>query len=297
MDAAEAKAPPVADKLRRLGYPPEARLLIVHIDDLGMCQAANAATFEALEHGLATSTSLLVPCPWAFDAAQYLAAHPQLDVGVELALTSEWRSYRWRPLLGAGRCPSLVDADGFLPRHHDTVFRQADLAEARAEAEAQIQQAYAWGLDPTHLNGHMGTFSSDPRYLALLVELARKYRLPLHLMPPRLREARGQSGDYAQLDLAGLWTIDDRCGIALQTPEALYGPLVEHLRTLRPGVTELTLHAAVATPEVRAITPDWAARVEAYRLVTHVEEIRQLLDDLGIVRIGWRPLREAQRAN
>ena len=293
---AEDQAGAVAAKLARLGHGPEARLLIVHVDDLGMCQAANTATFAALERGVATSTSLLVPCPWAFDAARYLAAHPELDVGVELALTSEWDTYRWRPLLGGGRCPSLVDEDGFLHRHHDTVIRQADLTEARAEAEAQIEQAYAWGLDPTHLVGHMGTFSSDPRYLALFVALAHQYRLPLHLMPPRLRAERGLGSAYAQLDLAGLLSIDDRRGIALRRPEALHDQLVKDLRSLRPGVTELVLHTAVDTPEVQAITPDWAARVEAYRLVTESAEIRRRLDELGVVRIGWRPLRDLQRS-
>jgi predicted glycoside hydrolase/deacetylase ChbG (UPF0249 family) len=288
----EARIGARTEKLAALGYPPDARLLIVNGDDLGMCHAGNAATFDAMEHGVMTAASLMHPCPWAFHAVQHLRAHPTLDVGVHLTLTAEWQSYRWGPLLGAVRCPSLVDQDGFFYNDHVLVHERADMAEARAEVEAQMERAYALGLDPTNIDGHMGTFSADRRFLDLEVEMARRYRLPLRVHPGR-RPARG--GADAPLDLTGLMTVDDIRGIALRDPAALQEQLQANLRTLQPGVTELVLHAALPTPEAHASLRDWEARAEAYRLVRAVDEVRQLIEDQGIVRIGWRQLREAQR--
>jgi chitin disaccharide deacetylase len=295
MNADATRANARTEKLAALGYPPDARLLIVNGDDLGMCHAGNAATFDALEHGIMTAASLMLPCPWAFDAVQHLRASPDLDVGVHLTLTAEWRAYRWGPLLGAARCPSLVDRDGFFYNHQALVHEHGDIAEAQAEVAAQMERAYALGLDPTNIDGHMGTFSADRRYLDLEVAMARRYRLPLRLHPGR-RPAGEQADAVAPLDLRGLMTNDDIRSIPLRDPATLEQQLLATLRTLQPGVTELVLHAALPTPEAQAIMPDWEARAEAYRLVRAVDAVRHLLDDQGVVRIGWRHLRTAQRA-
>lgn len=292
----ERAALTTTEKLAALGYPPDARLLIVNGDDLGMCHAANVATFDALEHGLVTSASLMLCCPWAFDAIQRLCSLSNPDVGVHLTLTAEWRAYRWGPILGAARCPSLVDQDGFFHARPPAVHAQAAMTEAQAEVEAQLQRAYAWGLDPSHVDDHMGTLSTDRRYLALAIETARRHRLPLRLSPSRRRAAETAADAAMPLDLSGLMTLDDIRNIPLRDPASLQAGLLENLRSLRPGVTELVLHAALPTPEAQAIMPDWQARAEAYRLVRQERAIAQLADDLGIVRIGWHALRAAQRA-
>ena len=289
-------SPAVAEKLAMLSQPPDARLLILNGDDLGMCHAANAATFDAMERGLLTAASLMLPCPWAYDACVYARAHPQLDIGVHLTLTSEWQTYRWGPVLGAAHCPSLVDELGFFPhRPEDGLFERGGAGEIGAEAEAQIRRALDWGLDPTNLDGHMGTFYAHPRYLAVYVELARSYRLALRIPPRRLYAARQAATLYDELSLEGLLTIDDMRSISLQNPPALKTQLLETLQTLQPGVTELVLHAALPTPEAQAIMRDWEARAEAYRLMTDDADVRRTIEELGIVRIGWRALRDAQR--
>src|SRR5690349_21645644 len=128
-----------AEKLALLAQPPDARLLIVNGDDLGMCHAANAATFEALEQGVMTAASLMLPCPWAYAACIHAREHPDLDVGVHLTLTSEWSTYRWGPLQGATHCPSLVDTQGFFPAAPEgALFERGQSEEILAEAEAQV---------------------------------------------------------------------------------------------------------------------------------------------------------------
>ena len=92
----------------RLGHPATARLLVIHADDLGMSHSVNRATFEALEKGWITSASILVPCPWFPEVARFAQSHPQADLGIHLALNSEWTTFRWGPLLRPD-VPSLLD--------------------------------------------------------------------------------------------------------------------------------------------------------------------------------------------
>lgn len=287
-------APSIAEKLALLGYLADARLLIVNGDDLGMCHAANAATFESMQRGIMTAASLMMPCPWAYAACAYLREHPDLDVGVHLTLTSEWDLYRWGPLLGAARCPSLVDERGHLYPTEEQVWARAAMDEVAAEAEAQIERALSWGITPTNLDGHMSTFYEEPRFLAVYATLARHYRLPLRMAPRRAYAERGAAHVYDDLPLDGLLTNDDLRFVELSDPPALEAQLLQTLRTLQPGVTELCLHASLSTPEAHASMRDCPARVEALRLMTS-DVIRQEIERQGIVRIGWRALRDAQR--
>ena len=140
----------------RLGYAPDARLLIFNCDDLGSCRSANVAIYEALRDGLATSATLMVPCPWARDAA---AMYRGEDVGVHLTLNSEWSNYRWGPITHS---PSLLDGDGGFPRTVEDVWDHADLDEVRKECRAQVERAIYWGFDVTHLDSHMGTMQLRP---------------------------------------------------------------------------------------------------------------------------------------
>jgi predicted glycoside hydrolase/deacetylase ChbG (UPF0249 family) len=159
----------------RLGHPPDARLLIVNCDDLGSTHAANVGVYECLRHGIATSATLMVPCPWAREAA---AQHRGEDVGVHLTLNSEWDEYRWGPITHA---PSLVDGDGGFPRTIEEVFDHADLDEVRRECRTQIERAILWGFDVTHLDSHMGPLQLRPEFFDIYLELAVDFGLPLRL--------------------------------------------------------------------------------------------------------------------
>ncbi|HUP50477.1 MAG TPA: ChbG/HpnK family deacetylase, partial [Thermoanaerobaculia bacterium] len=114
----------------RLGHPRDAKLLIVHADDLGMAHSVNAASFRALETGLVNSASIMVPCPWLPEVAAYARRNPGADLGIHLTLTSEWTSFRWGPLLGANRVPSLLDGSGYLYLTESEAAAKIDPAEA-----------------------------------------------------------------------------------------------------------------------------------------------------------------------
>src|SRR5882672_2025914 len=162
----------------RLGFGRDARLLIVHADDVGMTHAVNAATIKALEAGTINSASMMVPCPWFPEIADYATSHPDFDFGLHLTLTSERVYYRWGPVAPADNVRTLLDENGYF--HHDwTATTKIDPREAGLELRAQIARAYAMGVRPTHLDSHQYRLDSTGKELfEVALRLAHEYKLP-----------------------------------------------------------------------------------------------------------------------
>src|SRR6266853_1644629 len=163
--------------VERLGYPRDAKLLIVHADDLGAAHSINTASIKALESGLVSSASILITCPWLPEIAAYARAHPETDLGVHLTLTSEWSPYRWAPVLGRERVPSLLDSSGYLYSMENEAAAHVDIKEVEAEIRAQIARARALGIQPTHLDSHMGTLYQSQALFETLFRVARDNKL------------------------------------------------------------------------------------------------------------------------
>jgi len=270
----------------RLGYGPDDRVLIINCDDLGVCHAANLAVYDALRDGLATSASLMVPCPWARDAA---ARYRGEDIGVHLTLNAEYERYRWGPITQA---PSLLDGDGGFPRTVADVWDHADLDEVRRELRAQVERAILWGFDVTHLDSHMGTLQLRPEFFDVYLDLAVEFGLPLRLSGASterdigfpFRRLAAEEGVVFPDHLVVLRGVGSR-----QTFEHV-------LSDMRPGVTEIFVHPAVDTPELRDVTDDWEGRVDDHQLVTTDAAVRAGFEEAGAILSGYRPLRELQRA-
>src|SRR5213596_617109 len=165
----------------RLGYPRDAKLLIVHADDLGVAHSVNSASIKALESGLVSSASIMIPCPWLPEIAAYARAHPQADLGLHLTLTSEWSLIRWGPILSKERVPSLLDSSGYLYPLESEAASHMDVKEAEAEIRAQIARAKALGIQPTHLDSHMGTLYQNKALFEVLLRVARENKLPVRV--------------------------------------------------------------------------------------------------------------------
>src|SRR5829696_5168409 len=165
----------------RLGYPRDAKLLIVHADDLGMAHSVNAATMKAFESGLVNSGSIMVPCPWLPEIAVYARANPQADLGLHLTLTSEWTSFRWGPVMPKDRVTSLLDKDGYLYLTETEAASHADPKEVELEITAQIARARALGIQPTHLDSHMGTLYQNKALFEVFLRVARQKKLPVRI--------------------------------------------------------------------------------------------------------------------
>ncbi|GIU83866.1 MAG: carbohydrate deacetylase [Acidimicrobiales bacterium] len=268
-----------------LGLEPGERALIVTCDDLGLCHAANMGIFRALREGIATSASLMVPAPWARDAA---ARHRGEDVGVHLTLNAEYDTLRWGPITVS---PSLLDGDGGFPRQLDDLWDHADVEEVARECRTQIERAILWGFDVTHLSSHLGALTMRPEFFDVYLELAEEFRLPVRL-PPTDQErligfpARKVAAERGVLSADHVVRLRRRLGA-----EGLERLVMD----LQPGVTEMVVHPAVDTPELRSFCPDWATRVEQWSVLVESGDLEVMLSRAGVRLLGFRELRDALR--
>lgn len=270
----------------QLGYRPDDRLLIVNCDDLGSSHAANIGVYDCLRAGLATSATLMVPCPWSREAA---ASYRGEDVGVQLTLNAEHELYRWGPITYG---PSLLDGDGGFPRTVSDVWDHADLDEARRECQAQIERAILWGFDVSHLDSHMGTLQMRPEFFDVYLGLAVDHQLPIRLSGASTEELIG----FPFRKLAAEEGVVFTDHLVVVNGAGSRERVERVLMDLEPGVTEICVHPAADTPELRALAPDWAARVDDRELMLNDSELRVAVERAGIQLIGWRALRDLQRA-
>ena len=269
----------------RLGHAPDARLLIVNCDDIGSSHAANVASERAMREGLATSATLMVPCPWAREAAERFEG---LDVGIHLTLTSEYPTYRWRALTGA---PSLRDAQGYLPRSAAELWAQADANEVEAECRAQIDQALAWGVDITHLDNHMGTLQVSEKLFPIYVKLAHDYQLPLR-MAGASADARLGFGGRKQCDEAGILYPDH---FSFQWGTKTAEIFDRYLASPRPGVMEVILHPVEDGEELHAYDKTESAIRIHDGLLGRDQAMKARLDAAGVKRVSFRGIRDLMR--
>jgi predicted glycoside hydrolase/deacetylase ChbG (UPF0249 family) len=282
----------------RLGYPADARLLVIHADDLGMSHSVNRATFEAFENGWITSASILVPCPWFPEVARWARAHPNADLGIHLALNSEWTGFRWGPVSSRDAIPSLIDSTGYLPLLETDVVGRAKPAEIDRELRAQIDRAQAAGVTLTHLDSHMATLFRTPEFFDVYRKLGAAYKLPV--LMERLGDRGGEQSAWAtaaQTDALVDRVVSIPQGIAKADWPAAYEKM---LAPLPPGVYQLIVHLGYDDDEMRGATfdhPDWGAawRQNDLELVKSAR-FRDFLRQQRFVLVGWKDLARAKPA-
>lgn len=285
--------------LRRLGLSAGDRALIIHVDDVGMCHATLPALAEVMAFGLVTSSAVMVPCPWFAAAAALYREHPEWDVGVHLTVTSEFASSRWGPVGSRDPEGGLLDEEGYFHRQSPLVRWQADLDHLRAELDAQITRALAAGLDITHADQHMFTLS-DLRLFPTYAEVAlRRHLVPLLL---RRKEYAGQGMALQDADQLHVWVsemeelrwpvFDSVQVLPLCDPEGHVAIMRMMIDRLEPGLHLIIAHPAVDTPELRALVPNWQARV-ANREALLSAGLRDYIRYSGVRLISYRDLRRA----
>jgi predicted glycoside hydrolase/deacetylase ChbG (UPF0249 family) len=281
----------------RLGYPAGTKLLIVHGDDLGMAHSVNAASIKAFESGLVSSGSIMVPCPWLPEIAMYARSHPDADLGLHLTLTSEWRLYRWGPVLSKDRLASLLDPDGYFYLTEKEAASHANAKEVEAEIRAQVDRALAFGIRPTHLDSHMGTLYQNKALFEILLRVARDYKLPVLLSKEWLASTDYLSSILNPNDIAvdRIISIDPR--VQAEGWSKFYA---DAIKSMQPGVTEMIVHIAYDDAEMRAATADhadWGAawRQRDFEFLTS-DIFRRLLQENHIKLITWREIGKAQYA-
>jgi hypothetical protein len=276
----------VSELAERLGYPSDAKLVIVSCDDLGSCHAANVGVYRAIRDGDATCASIMVPAPWAQHAANEYRETD--DIGVHLTLNAEHDTYRWGPVTQA---PSLLSGEGGFPRNLDDLWEHADADEVYRELKAQIARAQAWGIDVTHLAPHLTAITLRPEFFGIYLDLAVEFALPIRL-PSTISEDRAGFPFRKLAADEGVvfpdhFDHDWRAGSRERVTRTL--------AALEPGVTEIHIQPAADTPEVRALTTNAEQWIDDLAFATD-GSLAEALAASGATPIGFRELRTAMRA-
>lgn len=281
-----------------LGYPADARLLIINADDIGMCHGQNLGAIRSITEGLVSSCSLMTPTPWCLHAADFLRRHPEVSFAVHLTVVSEYRHYRWGPLAPPEDVPTLLDEAGYFfgDDRFDHLLATADIGELELEFRTQIDAVAALGLQPTHLDSHYGPHEQRQDISDLVVSLAREHGLAVRAGSPRLVSSLLEQGlpaaEHGVLDSGRI------------PPAAKAEVLAGRLRALPAGLSEWALHPGIATEELRAVmadprVPGVTGTPEGRQSdfdVAVSEEAAQIVEDEGIQVIGYRELQEVWQA-
>lgn len=288
--------------LKKLGYSNDDRVVIIHTDDIGMCQASVSAFSELWEFGVISSGAVMVPCPWFLEIARTAREIPDVDLGVHVTLTSEWETYRWGPISTRDPDSGLIDSQLYFYRSSEEVWEHSEPESVQVEIKAQLEKALANGIQVTHADTHMGSVASQ-KIIPLYLQLVIQYGLPPMFMrldkqgwmDMGLDETVAEFGVQmvAGLEEEGVPLLDRISGLDLdraknKSERVKYAQ--EVLSDLEPGITHFIIHPSMDTPELRAITPDWRCRVADYEAFKS-DELRETIKNLGIQVIGYRQLK------
>ncbi|WP_352423860.1 polysaccharide deacetylase family protein [Proteiniphilum sp.] len=279
-----------------LGYKKYDKILIINNDDAGMCHASNVGTIQGMKEGLISSTTIMTPCPWFNEIALFAKNNPELSFGVHLTLTSEWEHYRWGTVAPRDQVSKLYDKQGYMWHTVADVYASSMIEEALIEGRAQINKALDSGIPITHIDSHMGTYQYSADYLNIYLQLAEEFNLPLRM------------ASQNTLDLMGVPDFRQRCrekGLICPdyfiyeefenyTSENVEQFWTDYLKNLKPGVTEIFVHASADSDEIRSITHSAETRVKELAFFTS-DAAKELIHKEGITVIGYRELLNLQR--
>ncbi len=277
-----------------LGYPQDAKLLIIHADDMGLSQSVNSACIKAFENNSITSGSLMMPCPWALDMATWVKDHPGYDVGIHLTLTAEWALYKWGGLTSSDQIPSLLDKNGYFYPSVEEVAKAVKADEAGKEMRAQIDRAISLGVLPTHIDTHMGSVMATPELIKIYLGLSDEYHLPvlfprayLAMLPPDISNAMSSK----------VFLIDN---LFMLEPTMITGnwidPYKQAIEAMKPGLNDMIVHIAIDNDEMKAITlghDDYGSKWRQNDLnMIQSKEFKDLLKKNNIILVTWKQVKD-----
>ena len=299
----------------KLGYPKGARVVILHVDDVGMSFDSNEGAINAMTEGVATSCSVMMPCSWVPAFVHYYKKHPKLDVGLHLTLTSEWSGYRWGPLSGKSSTPGLVDKEGDLWSSVEDVVKHSNADEVEKEIRAQLDRARTMGLEPTHLDSHMGTLFATPEFLKRYIKVGIENHIPVMLPAGHASLIKVTNHmpevQMAQIRILGkmLWdaklpVLDDLHNESynweipkdlqsddLEIQEYKTKKYIEGIHTIKPGLTMMIMHCTATTEVFPFISGSGPLR-RGDMLAMMDPEFKAAIIREGIILTTWREVME-----
>lgn len=282
------------------------KLLIINADDLGMCHSVNIAIFRLLEEKVISSATCMTPCPWIKEVGEFCKSHPDADIGVHLTFTSEWKNYKWRPVTKNKSVESLVDRYGYFPETVEEFEKNAKPEEIEEEIRNQVLLALKLGINPTHLDNHMGSLYgfSGRTFIPIVFKICEEMNLPFRLprmLPPEMLPKMSQDLIDLHMSLVemakekGIPIIDYLITYPYDLPNcpdylSFKNMIISLLKKLKPGISEIVIHPSIESEEIKAINPTWEKRVWEY-LIFRDEEVRRVIKEEKIKIISWRDLK------
>jgi predicted glycoside hydrolase/deacetylase ChbG (UPF0249 family) len=288
----------------RLGWPKGARVVIFHVDDAGMSHDSNVGTIEAMEQGVATSTSVMYPCPWVVEMAQYAKKHPDADIGLHSTFTAEWDIYRWGPIAGKKAVPGLVDEEGCLWHGEDEAAKNATPDEVETELRAQLDRATTMDLKPTHIDTHMGTVFTRPDFLERYVRVSAENGIPVMVpgghaqyLTQNAPELVGGVKALGEMVWAlGLPVLDDvHTGFGCENPADKKAQILAFLHDMKPGLTQFIVHCTRPSENFKNIAGSGPMRLAELEALT-APEVKKAVADEKIILTTWRELKQRRDA-
>ncbi len=302
----------------RLGFPKGSKVIILHIDDVGMSWDSNQGAIQAMESGVANSLSIMMPCPWVPAFVHYMKEHPNVDAGLHLTLTSEWKDYRWPPLSGRPAVPGLVDKEGALWRSVELVAQNASPDEVETEIREQVRRAREMGFEPTHLDSHMGTLFATLEFIERYVKVGIETKIPVMFPGGHATMITKTSGVPAEWNEplkatgkriwdAGLPVLDDIHNISYdfeypkdenlsdeQLQKLATAQYIETMRQLKPGLSMVIMHCTAPSEVFKHIGSSGRVR-KADMLAMTDPAFRKFLKDEKIILTTWRELKQLRQ--
>lgn len=283
----------------KLGWPAGKKVIMLHADDIGMCPEANIAAKAQLNSGQIQSAAVMVPCPNAEEFINWAIENPEMDIGLHLTLTSEWKEHRWGPITNPEAVPGLLDPHSKLWRSVPQVVQHATAEEVEKEIRAQIEQSLAWGHTPDHIDTHMGTLYADPSYVKVFIKVAEEYGIPANIIDISNPEVlaifreQGYPLDEAVVEMIADYSLP-KLDFFTSAPKAKsYQEKVENFKALisglKPGLTEIIFHPSVETENLKGITNSWQERVWEAKMFGDPDLIN-FLEEEEVIFTNWKEI-------
>ena len=285
--------------LEKLGFEKDSKLLIIHNDDIGMSQSVNSASFDAFDKGYINSGSVMVPCPWFLEVVQYSKKNPNLDIGIHLTLTSEWKNYKWGGVSSSDKIKSILDEKGHFYPEVSFVQKNAKYNEVKIELEAQINYFLSNGLIPTHLDTHMGAVRATPKTLQAYLEVGNKFQLPVQISEDYKSILDNKLIDFTRIDKSKILFVKKIYGKQDDTPINYEEWMIFYKKVLddiKPGLNVLLVHVGYDNDELKAITvdhPHWGSKWRELDFkILESQEFRNRLKNRNIELVTWNQIKK-----
>ena len=283
----------------KLGYPAGKKVIMLHADDVGMCEEANIATKNYLSKNLIQSAAIMIPCPNSKEFVLWAKENPKIDVGLHLTLTSEWRNYRWGTVAEPSEVNGLIDPEGKMWSSVEEVVTNASAEEVEKEIRAQIEQSISWGYRPDHIDTHMGTLYGHPSFVKAFFKVAEEYAIPASaidlsdsLVVKKFREA-GYPIDDSVIKLAANYSLPKVDNFTSAPKGVTYKEKIENfkelIRSLKPGITEIIFHPSIETANLKGITGSWQQRDWEAKMFSDPDLIKFFKNE-GIIFTNWKEM-------